>query len=91
MDCVLHNNANLSDEENDDLANAFDEEYSDKPEEFLQLMNARSFAVKGTYEETWDFIKNPKFLKKLFDMSFVFCFINLLCMNCTFIFPFPSI
>lgn len=60
MDHVLHNNANLSNEEKDDWANAFDEEYSDKPEEFLRLMNEGSFAVKGTYEETWNFIKIDK-------------------------------
>lgn len=60
MDHVLHNNANLSNEEKDDLANAFDEKYSDEPEEFLLLMNEESFAVKGTYEETWNFIKIDK-------------------------------
>lgn len=57
MDHVLHNNANLSNQEKDDLADAFDEEYADKPEEFVSLMRSSSFAVKGTYEETWNFIK----------------------------------
>ena len=60
MDHVLHNNANLSNQEKDDLADAFDEEYSDKPEEFVKLMRNSSFAVQGTYEETWDFIKMDK-------------------------------
>lgn len=60
MDHVLHNNANLSNQEKDDLADAFDEEYSDKPKEFVRLMRCSSYAVKGTYEETWDFIKVDK-------------------------------
>lgn len=60
MDHVLHNNANLSNQEKDDLADAFDEEYSDKPEEFVRLMRCSSYTVKGTYEETWDFIRMDK-------------------------------
>ncbi len=57
MDHVLHNNANLSNQEKDDLADAFDREYADKPEGFVRLMRNSSFAVQGTYEETWDFIR----------------------------------
>lgn len=57
MDHVLHDNANLPKEEKDELADAFDEEYADKPKEFIRLMSESSFAVKGTYEETWNFIR----------------------------------
>lgn len=60
MDHVLHNNANLLNQEKDDLADSFDREYADKPEEFVRLMRNSSFAVPGTYEETWDFIKMDK-------------------------------
>lgn len=58
MDHVLHDHANLSKEEKDDLADAFDEEYADKPKEFVKFMSENSFTVKGTYEETWDFIRH---------------------------------
>lgn len=57
MDHVLHNQANLTRKEKDDLADLFDKEYADKPEEFVRLMRESSFTVKGTYEETWDFIR----------------------------------
>lgn len=60
MDHVLHNQANLSKEEKEDLADSFDEEYADKPEEFVRLMRESSFTVEGTYEETWDFIRLDK-------------------------------
>lgn len=60
MDHVLHNRANLSNEEKNDLADAFDEEYADKPEEFIRLMCGSSFTVTGSYEETWNFIRLDK-------------------------------
>lgn len=60
MDHVLHNQANLSKEEKEDLADSFDEEYADKPEEFVRLMRESPFTVEGTYEETWDFIRLDK-------------------------------
>ncbi|MDE7020226.1 MAG: hypothetical protein K2P23_04895 [Lachnospiraceae bacterium] len=60
MDHVLHNQANLSKEEKHDLADSFDEEYADKPEEFIRLMRESVFTVKGTYEETWNFIRLDK-------------------------------
>lgn len=60
MDHVLHNQANLSKEEKHDLADSFDEEYADKPEEFIRLMCESVFTVKGTYEETWNFIRLDK-------------------------------
>ena len=60
MDHVLHNQANLSKAEIHDLADSFDEEYADKPEEFIRLMRESVFTVKGTYEETWNFIRLDK-------------------------------
>ena len=60
MDHVLHNQANLSKAEKHDLADSFDEEYADKPEEFIRLMRESVFTVKGTYEETWNFIRLDK-------------------------------
>ena len=60
MDHVLHNQANLSKAEKHDLADSFDEEYAEKPEEFIRLMRESVFTVKGTYEETWNFIRLDK-------------------------------
>ncbi len=60
MDHVLYNQANLTPKEKDDLADLFDEEYADKPEEFVRFMRESSFTVRGTYEDTWDFIRLDK-------------------------------
>lgn len=60
MDHILHDNANLSKEEKDDLADVFEEKYADKPEEFIRFISDSPFSVKGTYEETWDFIRLGK-------------------------------
>ena len=60
MDHVRYNQANLTPKEKDDLADLFDEEYADKPEEFVRFMRESSFTVRGTYEDTWDFIRLDK-------------------------------
>ena len=60
MDHVLHNDANLQKEEKEHLADICDEKYADEPEKFIRFLSDSPFSVKGTYEETWDFIKMGK-------------------------------
>lgn len=56
MDHVLHNNPNPTREEKVQLAEKFENQYYKKPEEFSKLFHENDLAVKGDYEETWDFI-----------------------------------
>lgn len=57
MDHVLHNNANLSKEEKDDKADEFDLKYCEDPDAFLDFIKNQSFAIKGDYKKSWEFIK----------------------------------
>ena len=57
MDHVLHNNANMSREEKDHAADAFDEQYSEDTDGFLKLLCASDFSVKGDYKSSWQFIQ----------------------------------
>ncbi|WP_010243886.1 hypothetical protein [Acetivibrio cellulolyticus] len=57
MDHVLHNKANLNRADKDKLAIEFESEFFGKPEKFIEFFNKAEFAVKGTYGETWEFIK----------------------------------
>lgn len=57
MDHVLHGEANMSQNEKDNYADEFDDRYADDPDGFLQLMCESAFAVNGTYQESWEYIK----------------------------------
>lgn len=57
MDHVLHNNPNLTREEKERFAEEFESHFYKKPEEFARFFQEDDLAVKGNYEETWDFIK----------------------------------
>ena len=56
LEHVLHNNSsNLTDAKKKILSDNFEADYDGNVEKFLQLITPTS--VSGTYEETWDFIK----------------------------------
>lgn len=57
MDHVLHNNPNLTREDKERLAEEFENRFYKKPGEFAKLFQEDNLAVKGEYEETWEFIK----------------------------------
>lgn len=57
MDHVFHNNANLEKAEKSSLADKFDLKYGEDPDSFKKLVCESEFSVKGTYEQTWSFIK----------------------------------
>lgn len=60
MDHVFHNNANLSETDKSSLADEFDMKYAEDIEAFKKLITESEFSVRGTYEETWSFIKLSK-------------------------------
>lgn len=57
LDHVLHGRNNLSEAEKIMCSRAFDLRYADAPDAFIRFMKDESFAVRGTYQETWAFIK----------------------------------
>lgn len=57
LDHVLHGSRNLSEAEKIESSRAFDLKYADDPNAFIRFMKNESFAVHGTYHETWSFIK----------------------------------
>lgn len=57
LDHVLHDKNNLSDAEKIQLSNSFGLQYAEDPNAFIQFMKTGSFAVPGTYPQTWSFIK----------------------------------
>lgn len=57
LDHVLHGRNNLSETEKIMCSRAFDLRYADAPDAFIRFMKDESFAVRGTYQETWAFIK----------------------------------
>ena len=57
LDHVLHGRNNLSETEKIMCSRAFDRRYADAPDAFIRFMKDESFAVRGTYQETWAFIK----------------------------------
>lgn len=57
LDHVLHGRNNLSEAEKIACSRAFDIQYADDPNAFIRFMKDESFAVQGTYQETWAFIK----------------------------------
>ena len=57
LDHVLHGRNNLSEAEKIACSRDFDLQYADDPNAFIRFMKDESFAVQGTYQETWVFIK----------------------------------
>ncbi len=57
LEHVLHNEQNADKEKKVDLAEAIEDKYIDNPDEFVEFMSQSNFTVPGTYEETWNFIK----------------------------------
>lgn len=57
LDHVLHGRNNLSEAEKITCSREFDLQYADDPNAFIHFMKEESFAVRGTYQQTWTFIK----------------------------------
>lgn len=57
LDHVLHGRNNLSEKEKIECSRTFDLQYADDPNAFIHFMKDEPFAVQGTYQETWAFIK----------------------------------
>lgn len=57
MDHVLHNEANLSNADKNRLADEFDLKYTEDVASFKKFIMESAFSVKGSYDETWSFIK----------------------------------
>lgn len=57
LEHVLHNIRNAEKDKKSSLAEEIEDKYYDNPEEFVKFIRDSSFAVKGEYSETWNFIK----------------------------------
>jgi hypothetical protein len=57
LEHVLHNDANIDDTLKVEKAEEFSERYYEKEFEFLDFIRTESFAVEGSYKESWEFIK----------------------------------
>lgn len=57
LEHVLHNDANIDDNLKVEKAEEFSERYYEKESDFLDFIRAESFAVEGSYKESWEFIK----------------------------------
>ena len=57
LEHVLHNKLNCTDEEKEKLAFEFAKKYKDDVQEFISFITNSDFAVRGTYPETWKFIR----------------------------------
>lgn len=57
LDHVLHGSNNLTEAEKITCSRSFDMQYADDPNAFIRLIKNESFAVHGTYQETWTFIR----------------------------------
>ncbi|RCW58292.1 hypothetical protein [Halanaerobium sp. ST460_2HS_T2] len=57
LEHVLHNDANVDDNQKVEKAEEFSDSYFERELEFLDFIRKDSFAVEGEYEETWEFIK----------------------------------
>lgn len=54
---VLHNLIDVPDNQKRTLAEKFNDQYEDNFDEFKDFITSEEFAVKGSYSETWEFIK----------------------------------
>lgn len=50
----------FSDEEKEELSDDFAERYEGKVEEFVEFISDLTFAVPGTYQNTWDYIEKDR-------------------------------
>lgn len=57
LEHVLHDIQNAKDSEKQALANKFQDEFYDNPEQFINFINDDKYALSGTYDESWNFIK----------------------------------
>lgn len=63
----------FSDEEKEEMSDDFAERYEGKVEEFIQFISNPSFAVDGSYKQTWKFIeKDNNSLKRYTNMHLIF-------------------
>ncbi|MBE5961676.1 MAG: hypothetical protein E7256_09895 [Lachnospiraceae bacterium] len=60
LEHVLHNKRNLQTQEKDELAMKFEQRFLRDINAFVQEMTESEIAVKGDYEETWEFIKKEE-------------------------------
>ena len=54
---IMHNIQNAEDESKRYFAEKVEDRFYENPEEFIEFINNKKYAVKGTYDESWDFIK----------------------------------
>lgn len=65
LDHALYNRLNLTDEEKEDLAFKFADDYSNDIPRFIDFITKSSFSVMSSYRESWNFIKtNCESLKR---------------------------
>ncbi|MCO7126969.1 hypothetical protein NIE88_14450 [Sporolactobacillus shoreicorticis] len=57
LDHVMHNNRNMAIEEKINQSRAFERACHDQPEHFYHFFHDQSFAVRGSIDDTWDFIE----------------------------------
>ena len=74
LEHVLYNEIGYLDKaQKQKLSEDFDDKYADDLEGFLDFINDTTFAVKGNYDATWDFIKkNTNSLKRYCNFHLVF-------------------
>lgn len=56
LDHVLHDDSNLKDDKKTDMAWKFAKKYENDIKGFMEFFSNEEYAVKGTYDETWNFI-----------------------------------
>ncbi len=54
---MLHDKIDVPDKDKKNYADKFDDKYYGNEEDFITFINSDIFAVKGDYDETWEFIK----------------------------------
>lgn len=57
LDHTLYGRTNLTEWEKVEAAEQFDLQYGEAPDAFIKFMKGSSFAVEGSYHDTWAFIK----------------------------------
>lgn len=74
LEHVLYNELkDHTDDEKEEMADKFAERYEGKLEEFIEFISDKTFAVPGTYKETWGFIeKDDRSLKRYSNMQLIF-------------------
>ena len=74
MEHVLYTDLkDFSDDEKEILSDEFAEKYEGKIIEFIEFISDKSFAVDGTYRETWKYIeKDMNSLQRHSNMHLIF-------------------